>query len=93
MEITTTMIHFTLPKAAMATSTEKAQLFVFHGENGTSKVWVPLTKFEVREKNEMTVEVAMAKWLYMKSDLPIYTQPHEFIVTSHITAEDLFNNI
>ena len=92
MEITTTMVRFRFPKAMMVKRTEKAQLFICEKDGAKAKVWVPLSKLEVKEADEKDNEVVMAKWLYMKGELPLYTDAKEFMVTSEVTQEQLDND-
>ena len=91
MEITTTMVRFRFLKEAMKKRTDKAQLFLLADNQ---KVWVPLNKCEIKEDEEDSNYnvVTMPKWLYLKGDLPYFTDPVEFVVTSEITEEQLRNN-
>ncbi len=91
MEITTTMVRFPFPKDGLVKHTDKAQLFLCRNGKTEDKVWVPFSKFEVtNDKTEQgMVEVAMAKWLFMKTSLPLFVKWEEFVVTSEVTNEQL----
>lgn len=94
MEITTTMVRFRYFKEAMEKKTSKAQLFLCGDRANPVKVWVPLSKCEIKEDEEDSNYnvVVMPKWLFLKGDLPYYTDPEEFVVTSEVTTEQLNNN-
>ena len=89
MEVTTTMVRFTFPKAKMTIKTDKAQLFLCDDGIRKTRIWMPLSKFETFDYDNKVCEIVMAKWLFMKSDLPIYVQPEEFIITHAFTAADI----
>lgn len=86
MEISTTMVRFSYFKEAMEKKTEKAQLFLCGDRRNPEKVWIPLNKLEIKDDEERPGynEVVMPKWLFMKSCLPFYTDPEEFIVTTEV---------
>ena len=94
MEITTTMVRFRFFKEAMEKKTDKAQLFLLGDKSNPTKVWVPLNKCEIKDDEEDAdyKVITMPKWLYLKSDLPYFTDPVEFVVKSEITEEQLKNN-
>ncbi len=89
MEITTTMVRFRYPKDAMKKRTDKAQLFLCGNRQNPVKVWVPLNKLEVTpdDEDDRYNEVVMPKWLYLKGDLPFYSEAEEFMVTSQVPQE------
>ena len=89
MEITTTMVRFPFYKGAMEKKTEKAQLFLCGETDAPVKIWVPLNKMEVKPLDDEFNEVIMPKWIYMKGELPLYTNAEEFIVKSEIAVEQL----
>lgn len=91
MEIKTTMVRFRFPKKAMEKITDKARLF----KCGDDKVWIPLVKLEVKPdpiSPETHNECIVPKWVYMKTDLPFYTDSEEFIVTTVIDESQLNEN-
>lgn len=71
--------------------TDKARLFVC-GEN--TKVWIPLVKLFVKpdpEDPDRYNECVTPKWVYMKTELPYYTEPSEFVVTSTVNEKRIEN--
>ena len=94
MEITTTMVRFFFPKGRMEVKSDDAQMFLCpKSENEDVKIWVPFKKLCIREnkKNPNMNEVIMPKWLFYKTELTVYVSHSEFVVTSEITEEQLFN--
>lgn len=93
MEITTTMVRFRFAKEAMTKKTDKAQLFLCGNTENPTKVWVPLTKLQVKEDEEDVNNnvVTMPKWLFLKTDLVLFVQYNEFVVKSIITESQLSN--
>ena len=91
MEITTTMVRFLFPKCDMVKRTDKAQLLRCKGEQGKTKVWLPLSKIEVKDNalDANLSEITMAKWLFLKTELPMFVKYDEFIVKSEITQQQL----
>lgn len=90
MEITTTMVRFRFKKDKMEKQTDKAQLFLCGFKDNPTKVWVPLCKCEITEDEDKDYNVViMPKWLYMKGDLPYYSDAEEFVVTSEVTKQQL----
>ncbi len=93
MEVTTTMVRFLFPKDKMVKK-EKAMLFLCEKGESKKKVWVPLSKLDVKpnEDDERMNEVVIAKWLFLKGDLVFFVEPSEFIVKTEITSEQLAGN-
>ncbi|WP_195553173.1 hypothetical protein [Bacteroides eggerthii] len=90
MEITVTMVKFSFDKVAMEKRTEKAQLFLCGDRLKPIKIWIPLNKMEMKEDGEKpTMNVIMIpKWLFMKTDLPFYTDTKEYVVK--LEVNDVF---
>lgn len=86
MTISTTMVRFSYHKVAMEKKTKKAQLFLCGDTEQPVKVWIPLDKLAVKDDRENPVMniVTMPKWLFMKTELPFYTDPKEFIVRTEV---------
>ena len=91
MEITTTMVRFQFPKKDMVKRTDKAQLFRCYNKGAKDKIWIPLSKLEMDDSGEEadTVTITMAKWLFLKTQLPLFVEWEEFIVKSEVTSQQL----
>lgn len=92
MKITTTMVSFLFPKADMVKRTDKAQLFRCKDGEHKAKIWVPLSKLEMKDDDAdpTLCVVTMAKWLFMKTDFLMFVNnPSEFVVESEVTEEQL----
>ena len=79
MEIKTTMVRFNVPKKQMMKRTNSAILFDINGD----KVWIPNKKVVVKPSdNENFNEITMQRWMYLKTNLPLYFKAEEF---EHVT--------
>ena len=75
MELKTTMVRFNVPKKQMLKSTENATLF----DLGDDKIWIPHKKMIVNnDANGNFNEVVMPRWVFLKTNLPLYFKPEEF---------------
>ena len=80
MEIKTTMVKFNVPVRQMMKKTENAILFELDGD----KVWIPNKKISVKpSENSNFNEVVMPRWVFLKTNLPLYFKAEEF---DHITS-------
>lgn len=82
MEIRTTMVRFNVLNEQIEKRTDKALLFYFDND----KIWIPLNKLCITTAYNET-EIIMPKWLYMKTNLPLYT-----IVTEFCLQQDIDDN-
>lgn len=79
MELKTTMVRFNVPKKQMMKSTDNAILF----ELGDDRVWIPRKKCIIKPSdNENFNEVIMPRWVFLKTNLPLYFKAEEF---DHVT--------
>jgi hypothetical protein len=79
MELKTTMVRFNVPKKQMLKRTDNAILFDIEGD----KTWIPNKKILVKPSdNENFNEITMPRWVYLKTNLPLYFKAEEF---EHIT--------
>lgn len=70
MEILTTLIKFRCKKDCMNEQTSNAQIFLFKGSEGTTKVFVPKSKLIVKDddvSDDFNICV-MPKWAFMKQN-------------------------
>ena len=79
MELKTTLVKFKVPKTQMMKRTDNAILI----DLGSDKVWIPWKKLNVQPSEDETFnEVTMPRWVFIKTNLPLYFQATEF---DHIT--------
>ena len=91
MEIRTTMVRFSVPNKVIEKRTDKAILFCFNDD----KIWIPCNKLCLSEAADNTTELIMPKWLYMKTNLPLYTTTVEFCHVQSVdndTLKDICTN-
>lgn len=75
MELKTTLVKFNVPKRQMTKQTDNAILF----DLGDDKVWIPQKKLIVKTSdNENFNEVTMPRWVFLKTNLPLYFKTEEF---------------
>lgn len=84
MEIRTTMVRFNISNEQIEKQTDKALLFCFDND----KIWIPLNKLCVTTTYDGT-EIIMPKWLYMKTNLPLYTVVSEFCLSQNIDDDEI----
>lgn len=69
MEIVTTMVKFRCHKEKMMEQTKNAQIFIFDGKEGKTKVFVPKSKLII--KNDAVSEdynlCIMPKWMFFNT--------------------------
>lgn len=81
MELKTTMVRFNVPKRQMLKSTENATLF----DLGDDKIWIPHKKMIVNTDSDSNFnEVVMPRWVFLKTNLPLYFKQEEFNHTLEI---------
>lgn len=80
MELKTTMVRFDVPKKQMMKRTDNAVLFDL---GKSDKVWIPNKKCIIKSTDDENFnEVIMPKWVFLKTNLPLYFKPQEF---DHVT--------
>lgn len=80
MELKTTMVRFNVPKKQMEKETENAVLFNIGGD----KVWIPKKKMFIKPDNDNFNEVIMPRWVFLKTNLPLYFKTEEFDHTTNL---------
>lgn len=79
MELKTTLVKLKVPKSQMTKSTDNAFLI----DLGNDKVWIPKRKMNVKpSEDEEFNEVTMPRWVFIKTNLPLYFEAKEF---DHVT--------
>jgi hypothetical protein len=79
MELKTTLVKLKIPKSQMLKSTDNAFLIDLKDD----KVWIPKKKMNVIPlDNEDFNEVTMPRWVFIKTNLPLYFEATEF---DHVT--------
>lgn len=81
MEIKITLVKFNVPKRQMTKRTDNAILF----ELGDDKVWIPLKKIIIKPSDDDNFnEVILPRWIFLKTNLPLYFKAEEFNHKSEI---------
>lgn len=76
MEIRTTIVRFNISKKQVQKQTDNAVCFDLAKD---CKVWIPLKKMNLKPTdNENFLTVEMPRWVFLKTDLPMYFEPESF---------------
>lgn len=75
MELKTTLVKFNVAKRQMIRRTDNALMF----DLGDDRVWIPHKKMIVKDSdNENFNQVIMPRWVFLKTNLPLYFKAEEF---------------
>ena len=78
MEIKTTLVRFIVARKQIEKETVNALCF----EIGTEKIWIPFKKLNVYPTDDDNfLEIVMPRWVFLKTNLPLYFKPEEFDYT------------
>ena len=75
MEIKTTLVRFTVSRKQVEKRTENAICFDINND----RVWIPFKKVNVYPTDsEDFLEIVMPRWVFVKTNLPLYFKADEF---------------